>query len=114
MFYFTFIQVNVYLFFRDQKVLQTMLEAEALPCLVAMITAEHAVMQNEALLALTLISAMGLQDTISILVENKIGHNIFHLLKEFGTILTSEVVLNCLSLLEQLTVSGNQILFMIT
>lgn len=90
---------------RDQKVLQTMLEAEALPCLVAMITAEHAVMQNEALLALTLISAMGLQDTISILVENKIGHNIFHLLKEFGTILTSEVVLNCLSLLEQLTVS---------
>ncbi|XP_067001395.2 GTPase-GDP dissociation stimulator vimar [Anabrus simplex] len=89
----------------DQGVLNVMLETGAVPCLVTMVTAEHAVMQNEALMALALIAAMRLNDASESLVAAKIGSSITKLLTDFGPSLSQEVVQNALTLLEQLCTS---------
>lgn len=97
---------NFFLNFRDQEVLTTILESGAVPYLVDMLIAEHAVMQNEALLALTLLVTMRLTDAEANLLEAKIGDKLTTLLNDFGPSLTCEMVQNILSLVDQLTKSG--------
>ncbi|XP_021934913.1 rap1 GTPase-GDP dissociation stimulator 1 isoform X2 [Zootermopsis nevadensis] len=91
---------------KDQEVLTTILESGAVPYLVDMLIAEHAVMQNEALLALTLLVTMRLTDAEANLLEAKIGDKLTTLLNDFGPSLTCEMVQNILSLVDQLTKSG--------
>jgi hypothetical protein len=98
--------LNFYLHFRDQEVLTTILESGAVPYLVDMLIAEHAVMQNEALLALTLLATMRLPDAEANLLEAKIGDRLTTLLNDFGPSLACEMVQNILSLVDQLAKSG--------
>lgn len=86
---------------RDKEVLKVMIEINALPCLVKMVSVEHAVMQNEALLALVITVTMR-PDSIPILLEANIGESIFKLLKNYGSSLAKEVLLNGLRLIEHL------------
>lgn len=71
-----------------------------------MLIAEHAVMQNEALLALTLLATMRLPDAEANLLEAKIGDRLTTLLNDFGPSLACEMVQNILSLVDQLAKSG--------
>jgi hypothetical protein len=71
-----------------------------------MLTAEHAVMQNEALLALTLLASMRLADAEANFLEAKIGDKLATLLNDCGPSLTCEIIQNVLSLVGQLAKSG--------
>jgi hypothetical protein len=71
-----------------------------------MLTAEHAVMQNEALLALTLLASMRLNDAEADLIQAKIGDKLARLINDFGPSLACEVVQNILSLVNKLANSG--------
>lgn len=71
-----------------------------------MLIAEHAVMQNEALLALTLLATMRLTDAEANILESKIGDKLTTLLNDFGPSLACEMVQNILSLVDQLAKSG--------
>ncbi|XP_049793819.1 GTPase-GDP dissociation stimulator vimar [Schistocerca nitens] len=92
---------------RDQKVLQTMVAAGALPCLIAMVTAEHTVMQNEALLALALVasSVRHISEAAECIESAGIGPAVARLLTGSGSSLAREVILNLMTLLEQLSLS---------
>lgn len=61
-----------------------MVAAGAVPCLVGMITAEHTVMQNEALLALCLLSAMRLADAEKSFIQARVGEKINTLVNEMN------------------------------
>jgi len=87
-------------------VLTTILESGAVPYLVDMLTAEHAVMQNEALLALTLLASMRLADAEANLLEAKIGDKLARLVNDSRPSLACEMVQNILSLVGQLANSG--------
>ncbi|XP_023716478.1 rap1 GTPase-GDP dissociation stimulator 1 isoform X2 [Cryptotermes secundus] len=91
---------------RDQEVLTTILESGAVPYLVDMLTAEHAVMQNEALLALTLLASMRLADAEADLLQAKIGDKLAKLINDFGPSLACEMVQNILSLVNKLANAG--------
>ena len=84
----------------------TLLEGGAVPHLVDMVTAEHAVMQNEALMALALLAEMRLSDAEPSLIEAKIGRKLETFLTDFGPSLPCEIIQNVLTLIKQLTVSG--------
>lgn len=71
-----------------------------------MLIAEHAVMQNEALLALTLLASMRLADAEANLLEAKIGDKLARLVNDFRPSLACEMVQNILSLVGQLANSG--------
>jgi hypothetical protein len=92
---------------RNQEVLTTILESGAVPYLVDMLTAEHAVMQNEALLALTLLASMRLADAEADLLQAKIGDKLAGLINDFGPSLACEMVQNILSLVNKLANTGN-------
>lgn len=91
---------------RDQEVLTTILESGAVPYLVDMLTAEHAVMQNEALLALTLLASTRLADAEADLLQAKIGDKLARLINDFGPSLACEMVQNILSLINKLANAG--------
>lgn len=97
---------NFFLHSRDQEVLTVILESGAVPHLVDMLTAEHAVMQNEALLALTLLASMRLADAEAYLLEAKIGDKLARLVNDSRPSLAREMVQNILSLVGQLANSG--------
>ncbi|PSN38110.1 hypothetical protein C0J52_00840 [Blattella germanica] len=90
----------------NHEVMTTILEGGAVPYLVDMLTAEHAVMQNEALLALTLLASMRLTDSEASLIEAKIGAKLQSLLTDFGPSLPCEMIQNALTLIEQLAKSA--------
>jgi hypothetical protein len=71
-----------------------------------MLTTEHAVMQNEALLALTLLASMRLDDAEADLIQAKIGDKLARLINDFGPSLACEMVQNILSLVSKLANSG--------
>lgn len=71
-----------------------------------MLTAEHAVMQNEALLALTLLASMRLADAEADLLQAKIGDKLAKLINDFGPSLACEMVQNILSLVNKLANAG--------
>lgn len=71
-----------------------------------MLTAEHAVMQNEALLALTLLATMRLADAEADLLQAKIGDKLARLINDFGPSLACEMVQNILSLVNKLANAG--------
>jgi hypothetical protein len=71
-----------------------------------MLTAEHAVMQNEALLALTLLASMRLADAEGYLLQAKIGDKLVRLINDFGPSLGCEMVQNIFLLVNQLAISG--------
>ncbi|PNF24564.1 hypothetical protein B7P43_G05383 [Cryptotermes secundus] len=81
-------------------------ESGAVPYLVDMLTAEHAVMQNEALLALTLLASMRLADAEADLLQAKIGDKLAKLINDFGPSLACEMVQNILSLVNKLANAG--------
>lgn len=72
-----------------------MIGSNALPKIVDMVVSDHEVMQNEALIALTIMSAISLTKMEKILVDSKIGEKLVCLVKErkpqkevFGNVLT--------------------------
>lgn len=88
---------------RDREVMGCMVSCGAVPRLVQMITAEHAVMQTEALLALTLLFAMRMVDAEPHLIEAKVGEKIVELVNPH---IEREVFQNVLALVGQLSTSG--------
>ena len=81
-----------------------MVSCGGVPRLVQMITAEHAVMQTEALLALTLLFAMRMVDAEPHLIEAKVGEKIVEIVTPH---IEREVFQNVLALVGQLSTSGN-------
>ncbi|XP_063969607.1 rap1 GTPase-GDP dissociation stimulator 1-B-like [Lytechinus pictus] len=86
------------------RVMETIVQHGGLPRLVAMATSEHPLMQNEALVALTLIAASHLESSESALLESKLLSTIKSLLQE--TAYSVEVQCNVLTLAGFLTQSA--------
>ncbi|RZF48501.1 hypothetical protein LSTR_LSTR007779 [Laodelphax striatellus] len=89
---------------RDRDVMGCMVAAGAVQQLVAMVTAEHAVMQGEALLALSLLAAMRLADATPRLLEAKVGDRIVAIINPG---IERHVFQNLLSLVSQLATSSD-------
>eukprot|EP00057_Strongylocentrotus_purpuratus_P008535 XP_011663009.1 PREDICTED: rap1 GTPase-GDP dissociation stimulator 1-B [Strongylocentrotus purpuratus] len=87
------------------KVMETIVQHGGLPCLVGMATSEHPLMQNEALVALTLIAASHLESAESTLLESKLLSTIKTILQE--TAYPVEVQCNVLTLAGFLTQSAS-------
>ncbi|KAF4520682.1 hypothetical protein B566_EDAN006358 [Ephemera danica] len=89
---------------RSVNVARAVVEAGGLPCLVSMLSAEHIVMQNEALLALVLVagSAKDLPSSATeTLTGNAMASGILKFL-QLGEKLEDPFLLNCLALLQLL------------
>ncbi|XP_039293340.1 rap1 GTPase-GDP dissociation stimulator 1 [Nilaparvata lugens] len=89
---------------RDRDVMGCMVATGAVQQLVAMITAEHWVMQGEALLALSLLAAMRLADAEPHLLEAKVGDRLVAIINPS---LERHVFTNLLSLVSQLATSSD-------
>lgn len=86
------------------KVMETIVQSGGLPRLVGMATSEHPLMQNEALVGLTLIAASHLESAESVLSDSKLLSTINTILQE--TAYPVEVQCNVLTLAGFLTQSG--------
>ncbi|XP_046665551.1 rap1 GTPase-GDP dissociation stimulator 1 [Homalodisca vitripennis] len=89
---------------RDREVMGVMVQCKAVPRLVAMVTAEHAVMQTEALLALSLLTAMRMSDAEPALVAADVGSQIVTLVS--SNTVEREVFQNVLALVGTMSTSG--------
>lgn len=90
---------------RSSDVSTTVVQCSALPPLVSMLCSEHAVMRNEALLALTLVSASHLSMAEHSLAEAKVCAKVAGLLTEYGTTMEKPMLCNTLALLRELVAS---------
>lgn len=81
-----------------------MIECKAVPRVVDMIPSDHEVMQNEALLAVTILSSIRLNEMEKILLDAKIGEKLVRLINERKP--KKEVFGNALVLLRQLSSSS--------
>ncbi|XP_054262952.1 GTPase-GDP dissociation stimulator vimar [Macrosteles quadrilineatus] len=90
---------------RDRDVMGVMVQCGAVARLVAMITAEHAVMQTEALLALSLLTAMRMSDAEPSLVSCNVGQQIVSLVT--SSQVQREVFQNVLALVGTMVTSGD-------
>ncbi|KAL1455230.1 hypothetical protein WDU94_009340 [Cyamophila willieti] len=90
---------------RDREVMGTMVQCGAVTPLVNMITAEHQVMQTEALLSISLITIMRLADAEQSLLESRIGEQLNELLTRN---VAREIFANILTLVGQL-MSSNEL-----
>lgn len=90
---------------RDRSVMGVVVECGAVPPLVQMITAEHQVMQTEALLSVSLITMMRLADAEASLLDAKIGEQLNELLTRN---VPREIFSNILTLVGQL-MSSNEL-----
>lgn len=82
-----------------------MVQCGAVTSLVATVTAEHSVMQTEALLALSLLTAMRMSDAEPALIAANVGEQIVTLVSS-GSI-EREVFQNVLALVGTMSTSGN-------
>ncbi|KAK7602061.1 hypothetical protein V9T40_009502 [Parthenolecanium corni] len=89
---------------RSQTLMDVMIECKAVPKLVDMVISDHEVMQNEALLALAILSSVRLSNIEKILIEGKIGEKIVRLIEERKP--KKEVFSNVLTVIRQLCSSG--------
>ncbi|XP_034249361.1 rap1 GTPase-GDP dissociation stimulator 1 [Thrips palmi] len=90
---------------RSKDVGATVIQCCALPPLVSMLCSEHAVMRNEALLALTLVSATQLPIAEKSLAESKVCARVAGLLTEHGSSMEKPMLCNTLALLGELVSS---------
>lgn len=81
-----------------------MVQSGVVPRLVAMVTAEHAVMQTEALIALSLLTAMRMSDAESPLISSNVGQQIVTLVSSSS--IEREVFHNVLALVGTMSTSG--------
>lgn len=84
--------------------MDVMIECKAVPKLVDMVVSDHEVMQNEALLALAILSSVRLANIENILIEGKIGEKLVRLVNERKP--KKEVFSNVLTVIRQLCASG--------
>lgn len=89
---------------RDREVMGVMVQSGVVPRLVAMVTTEHAVMQTEALLALSLLTAMRMSDAEPPLISSNVGQQIVTLVS--SSTIEREVFQNVLSLVGTMSASG--------
>ncbi|XP_054839445.1 rap1 GTPase-GDP dissociation stimulator 1-like [Eublepharis macularius] len=82
---------------RSHEVVKAIQEAQGVKHLVSMATSEHVIMQNEALIALAIASAVGLENIKEAFKEAKLVQNIHKLLKADST--GPEVKYNSMGLL---------------
>ncbi|XP_065205375.1 GTPase-GDP dissociation stimulator vimar [Planococcus citri] len=90
---------------RKPDVLDVFIQCNAVPQMVEMIVSDHEVMQNEGLLAVTILSTVKLDLVEKVLLDSKIGEKIVRLLKERKP--KKEVFINVLTLIRQLSSSNN-------
>ncbi len=89
---------------RSAALVDVMIECKALPKLVDMMLSDHEVMQNEALLAVTILSSLRLASAEKGLTDSKIGEKLSRLVNERKP--KKEVFANILKLVNQLSTSG--------
>lgn len=89
---------------RDREVMGVMVQSGVVPRLVSMVTTEHAVMQTEALLALSLLTAMRMSDAEPPLISSNVGQQIVTLVS--SSTIEREVFQNVLSLVGTMSASG--------
>lgn len=95
-------------FFRNQSVMDVMIDSQAVPKIIEMIPSDHEVMQNEALFAITILSAARLSNIEKMLIDAKIGEKITRLINERKP--KKEVIANTLTLIRQLCSSSKNFL----
>uniref|UniRef100_A0A8C3QFA6 GDS1 protein n=1 Tax=Cyanoderma ruficeps TaxID=181631 RepID=A0A8C3QFA6_9PASS len=93
---------------RSQEVVKAIQAAQGVKHLVSMTTSEHAAMQNEALTALAIASAIDLETLEESFKESQLVQSLHKLLRDDNT--SPEVKYNSMGLLCQLLNSGNFIL----
>lgn len=96
-------------FFRDQEVISSLINQKGIKHLVEMLLSRHTLMQNEALLSLSIITATQLTDQTEVqLSEADIGDKLWTFLENNRGHLELPVLANLLTLMEQLLKSGKQ------
>ncbi|KAE8737968.1 hypothetical protein FOCC_FOCC016561 [Frankliniella occidentalis] len=90
---------------RSKDVGAAVVQCSALSPLVSMLCSEHAVMRNEALLALTLVSSTNLPIAEQSLADSKVCAKVADLLTQHGTSMEKPMLCNALALLGELVLS---------
>ncbi|XP_052235417.1 rap1 GTPase-GDP dissociation stimulator 1-like isoform X3 [Dreissena polymorpha] len=88
---------------RAEEVMRNIIRADGIPHLVSMTTSEHVVMQNEALVSLTLIVTMVLADAALPMKEADLSETICSLLQDQHTL--PEILCNTLTLVRTILTS---------
>ncbi|KAF7408298.1 hypothetical protein HZH66_002835 [Vespula vulgaris] len=87
---------------RDKDVALVIIKYGGTQYLIKMILAEHALMQNEAILSLTYLATMCLMQFKSALIENNIGHVICRFLEENASTLELPIIYNMFSFIDSI------------
>lgn len=91
---------------RDKDVALVIIKYGGTQYLIKMILAEHALMQNEAILSLTYLATMCLMQFKNALIENNIGHVICRFLEENASTLELPIIYNMFSFIDSIIKSG--------
>ncbi|XP_046412764.1 rap1 GTPase-GDP dissociation stimulator 1-B isoform X1 [Neodiprion fabricii] len=90
---------------RDKEVASLIISHGAIKHLVKMLTAQHALMQNEALLSLTILTTISLVESQTPVIEAEIGSTIRDFLDKHGPQIESPIIYNTVALTDSLVKS---------
>lgn len=99
--------IDIY-FFRDKQIALLIIKYRAVQHLVKMLLAQHTLMQNEAILSLTILTRICLTESEELLIEADFGNNMCEFVKVHAEDLDIHIVLNALSLLDSVVQSGKK------
>lgn len=80
--------------------------------LVKMLIAQHALMQNEALLSLTILTTICLTESQTPIIEAGIGPTICDFIDKYGSQVEAPMIYNAVGLTDSLIKSGTQLMRM--
>lgn len=98
--------MNCFYFYRDKDVASLIINHGAVKHLVKMLTAQHALMQNEALLSLTILTTISLTECQTAVIEADIGQTICDFLEKYGPQCEPPMIYNAVALTDSLVKSG--------
>lgn len=87
---------------RDKEVIESVIKHGAVKYLVKMLTAQHALMQNEAVISLTILATVSLLESEQLIIEAEIGQTMCKFLEQDGSNVELAMIYNALSLTESL------------
>lgn len=90
---------------RDKQIALLIIKYRAVQHLVKMLLAQHTLMQNEAILSLTILTRICLTESEELLIEADFGNNMCEFVKVHAEDLDIHIVLNALSLLDSVVQS---------
>lgn len=97
---------TLYILFRDKQVVLLIIKYGAVNYLVDMLVSQYALMQNEAIMSLTILTKICPVESEELLIKAGFGRNMCEFFSHAHS-LDVHIILNALSLLDSLLQSGN-------